>query len=176
MALCSICQSIPFSSLPDPPNSIGCIYVGDNKELPILIPHDRNAPPDDQLWFAWHQHLDALAESAATGCSLCVLVHAGAQTWMKHYQHESETNKGFKEFREDRMLVTKGQALYLTKRFGGAAGFIVLVRPKATSRGTYLLTGVGFSVDGGAFHGNCYEPSRIEALTDIQITRLLMSF
>lgn len=152
MALCSLCQSIPVSSLPTAQQPNGSIYIGDNRELVELWYKDKEAPLKDPLGFPWHEDLDALAKSAKTGCPLCVLVQTGAQTWIDRYRHEGQNNKLFKEFHEHREPFPEGQRLWLTKRFGGADGFILLVRNPKSDIGVNLLTGVGFSVESGMIH------------------------
>lgn len=151
MALCSLCQNIPFSSLPAPPEPDGCSYTADNKDLIQLWYRGSKALPKDDIGYLWHEHLDALAKSTSTGCPLCSLVHAGVQTWVDRYRHEAENNKSFKEFHGQMELIPEGQQLWVTARFGGAAGFIVLVRNPSGRSSLYLLTGVGFSVDSGMY-------------------------
>jgi hypothetical protein len=149
MSLCSLCQIIPFSKLPTALEPVSISYIAGNRAL-VNLWYTREDPlPEGHLGLPWHEHLDALAESAAAGCPLCAIVQAGIETWTSHYNHEAENNESFKEFEMQRMPIPERQRLYLTKRFGGATGFLVLVPHPASVKLVNLMTGVGFSVNSG---------------------------
>ena len=146
MALCSLCQNIPFRSLPTPHTPAGSISISDNHELVELWGdnNDDYAEPKDPLGFPWHESLDALAESAKSGCQICVLVQSGAQTWIDRYRQAEKTNKLWSEYHHE---MPHGQRLWLRQRFAGGDGFVVMARhPKQKSK-VNLLTGVAFSVE-----------------------------
>lgn len=149
MALCSLCQSIPFTSLPEAEQSTGVTYIADNRNLVQLWYPDKDAASKENPGFPWHEHLDALAKSTLTGCPLCGLVQAGVQKWIGHYRYEAENNKSFKEFDEKRTPIPEGQRLWLARRFGAGAGFVVLVGNGSSSKLVNLLAAVGFTVDKG---------------------------
>ncbi|RYP20970.1 hypothetical protein DL765_002507 [Monosporascus sp. GIB2] len=156
MSLCSLCLTIPFSSLPPGPKNAGSIRIADNTELPQLYwsSFTTMAPPKDPLGFPWHADLAALAASAAsTDCPLCKLAQTGAEIWIGHHREAEKNNRFFREFHHER--VPEGQQLWLTRRFfhGGVGsgverdGFAVLVRdPDRPATGINLLTCVAFSV------------------------------
>ncbi|RYP71211.1 hypothetical protein DL769_004731 [Monosporascus sp. CRB-8-3] len=156
MSLCSLCLTIPFSSLPPGPKDPGYIRIADKNELPQFYwPSSATTPPPkDPLGFPWHADLAALAASAAsTDCPLCKLAQTGAEIWIGHYHEAEKNNRLFREFNHER--VPEGQQLWLTRRFfrdgiGSGVerdGFAVLVRdPDNPARGINLLTGVAFSV------------------------------
>ncbi|RYP53734.1 hypothetical protein DL768_001334 [Monosporascus sp. mg162] len=156
MSLCSLCLTIPFSSLPPGPDDEGFMRIADKTELPQLrwISGVTKPPPKDPLGFPWHADLAALAASAAsTDCPLCKLAQAGAEIWIGHYREAEKNNRLFREF--DRQRVPEGQQLWLTRRFFPGSvrsgierdGFAVLVRdPDNPATSINLLTGVAFSV------------------------------
>ena len=143
MALCSLCQNTPFSSLPSPQDPRSGTSVGDKKELVQIFYEDVEKP----IGFPWHDHLDALAASAAKGCPLCALVQVGVQKWTDIYCDMAQNSKFFKEFHQDHDPFPSGQKLWLTRRYGEADGFIVMVKNPKLESGVYLLAGVGFSAD-----------------------------
>ena len=157
MSLCLLCQSISFSSLPAAPEPVSVTYIADNKALVNLWFTSDDPLPTDHPGLPWHENLDDLAESATAGCPLCALIHAGVRTWTNHYSHEAENNKSFLEFSKHKMPIPEGKRLYLTKRFGGAAGFLVLIPHPHSAAVVNLMTGVGFSVESGtAWNISCF--------------------
>jgi hypothetical protein len=151
MALCRTCSTIPFLSLPPPPLPTGSTRIADKVNLPELWYDDSEVvTKDSPLGLQWHENLDALAVSAKI-CPLCDLAQKGAQTWLDLYEDASKNNKLFVEFHKSNSTIPTGQQLWLTKRFGGGPGFIVLVRgPKEVQR-VILLTGVSFAVEAGKY-------------------------
>ncbi|KAK7996718.1 transcription activator of gluconeogenesis [Apiospora arundinis] len=143
MVLCSLCSTIPFGSLPDHPPDKGLTLAGDMNECPVLIIDPEHKEP---YGFPWHQDLNSLAESASS-CPLCAIVQEGFQKWLGYFE-ESQRKPFYAEFKETYAeSVPHGQRLFLTRRYGGGPGFIVLAR-ETTRRWSslYLLTGVVFSV------------------------------
>jgi len=153
MALCKLCQSIPFTSLPLVPEGLNSsTRLGDKNELPVLFrrskSNDEFSKLEDPIGCAWHKCFDALAESARTGCPLCNIVQAGVQIWLDHYQ-EVERTPAWNYFYKKSHAVPKEETLWLTKRFGGGDGFIVLVR-NPIKNGIYFITGVNFAAEAGS--------------------------
>jgi hypothetical protein len=151
MALCSVCATVPFLSLPSPLSQNGSIRIADKEELPELWYTDtEQVPKNSALGFPWHEHIDALAASAKI-CPLCELVQNGVQSWLDLYKDVSTNSKHFAEFHKNDSSVPSGKQLWLTKRFGGGPGFLVLVRNPKNAKRVYLLTGVSFAVEAGAY-------------------------
>jgi hypothetical protein len=155
MALCTLCQSIPFASLPSiPEGQDGLTRVADNSEMPELWWHrkgnDEPLLPKDPIGFAWHKSFDALAESAKAGCPLCILVQAGVQIWLDHFREAERTYAGWRQFYKDNEPIPNEETLWLTKRSGGGDGFIVLARNSIKRQRVFFLTGVNFSVEAGS--------------------------
>ncbi|RDL37703.1 uncharacterized protein BP5553_05136 [Venustampulla echinocandica] len=155
MALCRLCQDIPFASLPSvPEDQDGSSRVADNNEMPELWwrrnSSNESLLPKDPIGFAWHKCLDALAESARAGCPLCALVQTGVQTWLDHYREAERSYPGWRQFYKESEPIPTGERLWLTKRLGGGDGFIVLARNSVTKHRVFYLTGVSFSVEAGS--------------------------
>lgn len=151
MALCQLCQSIPFTSLPSVPEGLNSsTRVGDKNELPVLFWRDETKDEflklKDPIGFPWHKCFDELAESARTGCPICTIVQTGVQIWSDHYQEVERTNPAWHHFYKKSHAFPKEEKLWLTKRFGGGDGFIVLTR-NPIKNGVYFITGVNFAVD-----------------------------
>ncbi|KAI1308368.1 HET-domain-containing protein [Xylaria venustula] len=140
-SICATCQSIPFSTLPDPPANVFS-RIGDHSDLPDVKFEE---PKDGTIGFPWHSNLGALASSSHT-CSLCNVVQAGVRQWCE--KRETVLQAPFYvAFRDDfRHPVPEDQQLFLTKRTGASAGFLVYVASKVY-RSVYLLTGVAFSIE-----------------------------
>ncbi|KAK7972559.1 hypothetical protein PG988_006693 [Apiospora saccharicola] len=129
MRNCSLCSTIPFGSLPDPPSYQGFSRIGDQSECPAL-------------------------SIEPTSCPLCAIVQEGFQRWLGFFE-DSRRSKFYTEFNDVyKDTVPHGQRLLLTKRFGGGPGFVVFAKQPARRFGLYLLTGVVFSVskENPAFH------------------------
>jgi hypothetical protein len=151
MTLCITCASIPFSSLPSPPAPYTSTRIADEENLTELWYKDsKEVTKDSVLGFKWHESVDALATSAKT-CPLCELAQKGVQEWLDKYKEVTEKNKVYAEFQTNKSLIPRDQQLWLTKRFGGAPGFIVLVRGPISPRRVVLLTGVSFAVEAGTY-------------------------
>lgn len=153
MAVCNLCSTIPFSSLPPPSLPTGSSRIGDQDHLPVLWYDESEADAkDSSLGFKWHQDLDALAASAKI-CTVCNLVQKGSEAWLDRYNDVSKNNLSFNEFREGKPTIPSGQQLWLTKRFGGGPGFIVLVRSLKNRQRlqVILLAGVSFAVESGMY-------------------------
>lgn len=147
MTLCTLCQSIPFSSLPGfLDDSMESWCIGDNEDLIAVWPcTDDSKAPGDPLGFRFQDNMEAVAASADL-CVLCAVIQTGAQAWIDHYRH-AELQYGLAKWYQ----FPSGQKLWLAKRPGGAEGFVVLVRNPGHEKNVYLLTGVGFSVEAGEF-------------------------
>ena len=154
MALCNLCQSIPFASLPPVPK---CLYsstiVGDNKELPVLFCCNEASNEfllvEDPIGFPWHKGFDALSESAKTGCPLCTIVQTGVQIWIDHYRKVEKINPRWNHFYKKSYACPQEETLWLTKRFGGGDGFILLAR-NPIKKGIYFITGINLAVEAGS--------------------------
>jgi hypothetical protein len=151
MVLCTICSTIPFASLPPPPLPSGSIRIADKDNLPELWYEDsKELATDSVLGFKWHENLDALAVSA-NSCPLCDLTQKGAQAWLELYEDASNNDKAFVEFNKSHSSIPQGKQLWLTKRFGGGPGFIVLLRGRKNARRVILLAAVSFAVRTGRY-------------------------
>jgi hypothetical protein len=154
MALCNLCQQIPFASLPSlPEGQDGGCRVADNKEMPEIwwTRKSNNEPAQlkGPIGFAWHESFNALAESAQAGCPLCTLVQTGVQIWLDYYREAERTDLGWIEFNKGDQPIPSEERLWLTKRFGGGDGFLVFARNPISKHRVrvYFLTGVNLSVD-----------------------------
>jgi hypothetical protein len=151
MSLCSTCSIVPFSSLPPAPLPTSSTLIAGETNLPELWFKDSETVTEhSDLGFPWHEKLDALAASAKL-CPLCELVQKGAQAWIDRYEENSKNNKSFVEFNKNNSSIPSSQRLWMTKRYGGGPGFIVLVRGEKDSQRVVLLAGVGFAVDEGMY-------------------------
>lgn len=146
MALCGLCQSIPFGDLPEFPGSDAWSRIADDTNLPEFEIGLKDGESSYPLGFPWHESLEALAEAAKLDCPLCNLVEAGAQAWLDSYQKGATTNEHFIKYSLDDEPIPHGQRLWICKRRGKGAGFAVLIR-SLVWRAFVLLTGVSFSVD-----------------------------
>lgn len=168
MGLCTVCLSVPFASLPEPLAGAGFYRIGNNSDLPVLIfgPSDGDAVCNDSEGFPWHANLGALASSAHS-CTLCALVWAGVNQWMEKRETALQ-QKFYVVFREtyDHPVPTEDRLL-LTKRSGGAPGFLVYVKsaPRPGETVAPLLTGVAFSVAASKFLDDKQRASNIDSLT-----------
>ncbi|KAK8102131.1 heterokaryon incompatibility protein-domain-containing protein [Apiospora sp. TS-2023a] len=142
MSVCSLCSTIPFESLPDPPSYQGFSRIGDQSECPAL---SVNAAQDGLYGFPWHHDLASLA-TASSSCPLCAIVQQGFQRWLGFFEESRRTEfyTEFKDVYDD--TVPHGQRLFLTKRFGDGPGFLVFAKQPARRSSLCLLTGVVFSV------------------------------
>lgn len=159
MALCDLCSSVPFLSLPSPPpglNSVG--PVARNNEIKqagftsglgegIQNEAEENRRP---FGFAFHRDLSGL-ESSANSCPLCKVVHAGIRAWLDIWNDAATNNKLFIEFDIDRESVPTDQQLWLTACSNRQQGFYVWAQNPARKALFYLLTVVGFSVESSQY-------------------------
>lgn len=154
MALCTLCQTIPFDTLPSVPESVQNLgtFITDNYRLPQLggLKRDSNDSKEDSLpGFPWHESLASLQQHAEAECPLCIVVQAGVQIWLDNFRREEKEYRGWNEFTRNSHAIPSGQRLWLAKRFGGGDGFVILVEnPLNSYGGLYLLTGVNFCVPG----------------------------
>jgi hypothetical protein len=152
--LCSICSTIPFSSLPPPPLPSGFFPIADEDNLPELFyDGSERISKDSALGFPWHENLDALDTSAKL-CPLCKLIQKGVKAWLPFYNEASANSKPFVKFNKSKASTPRGQQLWLAKRFGEGPGFIVLVRGSNEARRLILLTAVRFSVEASTYSRN----------------------
>jgi hypothetical protein len=127
----------------------GHTRIADQDDLPELLYTDNEAVTEDSaLGFPWHENLDALAASAKL-CPLCAIVQKGAESWINLYDDAWKNNPIFVEFNGKSSSRPTGQRLWLTKRVGGAPGFLVLVRNPKKKKGVMLLSGVSFACEAG---------------------------
>ncbi|KAH7311231.1 heterokaryon incompatibility protein-domain-containing protein [Stachybotrys elegans] len=147
MALCKVCQNVPFSSLPEAPGPrVNLHYIVDDRELIRLL---FGSPDGAPVGFPWHPSLEALAIAAQTGCPICVVVQGLACRWMERYQAGQSTS--WKEFSRDHDDNPHGRMMWLTKRSGGSDGFTVFVsKPRRGIDAALVLGGVSFSVEPGS--------------------------
>ncbi|KAE9363904.1 HET-domain-containing protein [Stipitochalara longipes BDJ] len=155
MALCTLCRSIPFVSLPSvPEGQDGLSRVADNIEMPELWWRSRDNNEllllKDSIGFAWHESFNALEESAKAGCPLCILVQSGVQIWLDYFREAERTYPGWRQFYKDSEPIPDEERLWLTKRLGGGDGFMVLARNPVKDHRVFFLTAVNFSVEAGS--------------------------
>ncbi|KAI0972442.1 HET-domain-containing protein [Xylaria arbuscula] len=147
-SICATCQSITFSTLPEPPATDRFSRIGDHSDLPAVEleePEDKSTYQRHQIGFPWHANLGALASSSHT-CSLCNLVQAGVQQWCEKRETSLQTPFYITYSDNFQHTVPDDKQLFLTKRTGGSPGFLVYVASKVY-QSVYLLTGVAFSVE-----------------------------
>ncbi|TVY80634.1 hypothetical protein LSUE1_G004553 [Lachnellula suecica] len=150
MSLCDLCLSIPFDSLPAPPEPGSSSIVSSKRDLVQLWYETENkigVPLHDPIGFPYHENLDALAASSPS-CTLCAAVQSGVDLWIEDYRDAEKSDQYFLQFLKDE-ISGGGQRLWLTKRFSGTPGFLVLVRIPDYTTGVYLMTGVGFTAEAG---------------------------
>ncbi|ROW01241.1 hypothetical protein VMCG_05975 [Cytospora schulzeri] len=153
MSLCSLCLTVPWLSLPPTKDNISAARVADNDEmLEVWYDHpayrtQHNEATNQPLGLPFHENLQALALSAKL-CPLCGLVQSGVCTWINTWQDAAKNHKGFIEYHMEKDPIPANERLWVTQSYGGAQGFYVWgEHPKKKSM--YLLTAVGFSIDGG---------------------------
>ncbi|KAK7917749.1 hypothetical protein PG985_011357 [Apiospora marii] len=163
MGICSLCSTIPFGSLPDPPSYESWFRIGDQSECPAF---SVKPTENDAYGLPWHQDLASLA-TVSNACPLCAVVQEGFQKWLGYFE-ESRRTEFFTEFKDVyNETVPHGQRLFLVKRFGGGPGFIVLAKQPAMRKRLCLciLTGVVFSVskENPSFHYFQLQPPDLDS-------------
>jgi hypothetical protein len=147
MALCSTCSAVPFFSLPEPLKISGFFRIADRSNLPEFRYGDGNEFSEStSLGVAWHESLDHLGTSAKS-CTLCGLVQEGIESWIHEFDDARKNCKSFIEFDAEHHDIPQGERLWLTRRYGGGPGFIVLARNPKARKSVIMLTGVSFSVE-----------------------------
>lgn len=159
MALCDLCLTIPFLSLPSPP--LFPISSARNAELregfSLEGEEIRNGRGEIgvPIGFPFHRDLDALQSSAET-CPLCEIVQGGVRAWIDIWDDEDarchSSSSEPSAFR-DRQPIPMGQQLWLTACANGAQGFYVWAKnpTRRVRPGLNLLTTVGFSVESSRY-------------------------
>lgn len=154
MPLCSLCLSIPWTSLPPPNESDGTSRLADCDEmLEAWLPRPADPASDAQtlqkpLGTPFHKDLESLALSAKL-CPLCEIIDRGVQAWISHWEDAAQNYKFFIEFGlEDNPIPSKEQ-LWVTKSYGGAQGFYVWARNPKRTHIFNLLAAIGFGVESG---------------------------
>lgn len=154
MALCDLCLSVPFLSLPSTPLVRSSRAVTSNEEIqqasfsPEPGEDIQNEAEEARgpFGFAFHRDLNGL-ESSAKSCPLCKIVHAGVRAWLDIWNDAATNDKAFIELRMDDHPIPTHQQLWLTARSNGQQGFCVWAQNPAEESMFYLLTVVGFSVE-----------------------------
>lgn len=154
MALCDLCLSIPFLSLPSTPRVRSISTVAGNEEAKQVSFSSR--PGEDiqneaeetrgPYGFAFHRDLNGL-ESSAKSCPLCKVVNAGVRAWLDMWNDAATNNKVFIEFHRASQPIPTDQRLWLTACSNRQQGFYVWAQNPAEESMFYLLTIVGFSVE-----------------------------
>ena len=117
MALCDLCQTVPFTALPRLSRERrGATLIAGNVESPQVMfqAGDEITSPTtdlpDQIGFPFHQGLDALALSARS-CPVCEIAQTGVQGWIDRWEDAAKNNKSFIEFNLLRDPIPTGQQL-----------------------------------------------------------------
>lgn len=139
MGLCDLCKTIPFDQLPQFP----VYYCGYTKPWNgLVVYHNSQTESLESLGLAHQPNLEAL-NTAAADCGLCSLIAEAV----------SRTIQALSEAQEDKLYTYHKLGeyppdfrLFLTKRRDDGDGFLVL--SAGSPRRVYLLTGVGFCVQG----------------------------
>lgn len=164
MALCDLCLSVPFLSLPSLPSSLDAIStVARISELKQVGFSSR--PGEDiqneakegrcPFGFAFHRDLSGL-ESSANSCCLCKIVHAGVRAWLDMWEHAAANDKAFVEFQRGNHPIPTDQQLWLTACSNRQQGFYVWAQNPANKSWFYLLTVIGFSVESSEYFDVSY--------------------
>lgn len=145
MTLCSICQSIPFQSLPEPPLALHDLLLDDINIQEFSPQETYFRSRDEPLGFPHQPSIEALAISAAS-CSLCTLINESVSIFIDAYQ----------KARKDPLFVYRDRLggvpvdlpLWLTRRLDGGDGFLTFTHAQLGN--SILLVGaVGFCVEDG---------------------------
>lgn len=155
MALCKLCSSVPFTSLPLPIPPYGIMHIWN--ELINIVPGDEEGPDGsdntEPIGVAFHENLGALALSSKS-CAICAIVQAGVQkrqdTLQEAWASILRASSGEPE-RVLRHLNLSKAPLWVTAPYSGAQGFIVWAHHPSEPRHICLVAAVGFSVDSGMY-------------------------
>lgn len=133
MALCDLCLSVPFLSLPSPPAALNITStVACNEEAKQVgfwsRPLEDTPNEAEELrrpfGFAFHRDLSRL-ESSANSCSLCKVVHAGVRTWLDMWDDAAANDTPSIDFQRGNQPIPTDQQLWLTARSNRQQGFFV---------------------------------------------------
>ncbi|KAI3391067.1 hypothetical protein diail_8072 [Diaporthe ilicicola] len=148
MALCDLCQTVPFTALPrlsqegrwtslvanstDNPR-VFWLHVGGD------VIETSSAELPDPIGFPFHKDLDALALSARS-CPVCKIAQAGVQGWIDRWEDAAKNDKAFIEFDKLREPIPRGQQLWLTACDDGEQGFVLWAKnPTKPKFDLYML-------------------------------------
>lgn len=168
MALCDLCLSVPFLSLPSPPAALNIISTvacnEETKQVGFISGPEEGIKNDAEelegpFGFAFHCDLSRL-ESSANSCSLCKIVHAGVRTWLDMWHDAAANNNASIEFQRGNEPIPTDQQLWLTACPRPQQGFYVWAQNPARKAWFYLLTVVGFSVESS----ECFDVLYMEGL------------
>src|SRR5271155_5479041 len=114
MTLCSLCQSIPFTGLPQLPSAwqnLSLVAKPERQQFSNLqkSPPARNEP----IGFPHHLGLEVLAASAVS-CELCGLINESVIRFISAY-HEAEQDPVFVYYDRSKGISVNSQ-LWLTRR------------------------------------------------------------
>lgn len=153
MPLCELCLTVPFTALPRlPQEHRGMTTVANDAENTQIMfqAGDEITSPDadlpDQIGFAFHENLEALALSARS-CPVCEIAQTGVQGWIDRWEDAAKNSKSFIEFGLKREPIPTGQQLWLTACDDGEQGFYLWAKNPATPKYLYLLATVRFFVE-----------------------------
>lgn len=164
MALCDLCLSVPFLSLPPLPLWADLISTFSDNEETIEVGFLSGTGEDVQdeteetrgpFGFAFHRDLNGL-ESSANSCPLCKIVHTGVRAWLEMWNDAASDDKVFIEFHRDSRPIPTDQQLWLTARSHRQPGFCVWAQNPVERSWFYLLTIVGFGVESSQCLGVFY--------------------
>lgn len=151
MALCDLCLSVPFLSLPSPPPGLNSLSTFANNEETIQVGIRKESEETrGPFGFAFHRDLNGL-ESSANSCALCKIVHTGVRAWLDTWNDAATNDKVFIEFRRDSQPIPTNQQLWLTACSNRQQGFCVWAQNPARKSWFYMLTVVGFSVESSQY-------------------------
>lgn len=154
MALCSLCSSIPWTSLPLPKLFQGTYRLADHDELLEVCLNYSTDPsvdkeePKEPFGFPFHENLATLAKSAKD-CQICRIAQQGVDIWINNWEDATRGDKYYIVFGRDRYLVPEKEQLWITKTYGRAQGFYVWARHPDEKYKFNLMAAIGFGVDKG---------------------------
>ena len=147
MALCDLCESIPFKNLPPLPPSWSPTAGKEDFQCFIHIGSDEPYDHGPSLGFSHQTSLEAL-EASASACVLCSLLCDSIHKLIAAYG-EHRKDPVFSYY--DKGGLPSDYHLWLNKRTDGGDGFLAFTASQI-DRKIYLVAGVGLCVNEGKIY------------------------